>query len=379
MKKFRPYILFTVILFGLLLAVPGLMLFFHKEAQQSGENRALAEMPAFEIAKMDAYPSLFDHYVNDHFPFRNFLLDLSFQYDLLNHQSPIPQVVIGKNDFLFSGEAERALYEGTLDFPEEGMDASVKELIARQERYQREGIRFYVAIAPTAYEIYPECLPEYIQRANETATDRFCRMMSEKAPQIPFLYLKEKMLQSKRFGRLYYKNDNHWNPLGGYYATKALLDMISREFPQLPNDIDGKFTWTPFMRTSGNLGDMLVVRDHFRYLASDTDYRVSFMDSAQYALYENPDHKYPAPDGFAYPWEYERRYSTNRGQQPKILVIRDSYSAAIIPYMTPWFKESVFIFDAWQYGSNDDIIQQEKPDIVLLVIYEPHIRNIPHR
>ena len=376
MKKTNPYIVVTVILFGLLLAVPGLLLFALKGTQQSGENRAMAEMPAFKFSKMDAFPSQFDRFVNDHFPFRSLLLDLSFQYSLINHQSPIPQVVIGKNDFLFSGEVERALFEGTLDFPEEKMKVIVDELLERQARYLREGTRFYVVVAPTAYEIYPEYLPDYLQRTNETATDRFCRMMSEKAPQIPFLYLKEKMQQSKQFGRLYYKNDNHWNPLGGYYATDAILNMMSQDYSQLPDNINDKFTLTSCTRTYGNLGNMLVVLNRFRNLATDTDYRVSFIDSAQYALCENPERKYKAPAGFAYPWEYEWRYTTNQEQHPKILVIRDSYCAAIIPFLTPWFKESVLIFDAWQYGSNDDIIRQEKPDIVLLMIYEPHIRNI---
>ena len=376
MKKTNPYIVVTVILFGLLLAVPGLLLFALKGPQQSGENRAMAEMPAFKFSKMDAFPSQFDRYVNDHFPFRNLLLDLSFQYSLINHQSPIPQVVIGKNDFLFSGEAERTLFEGTLDFSEEKMKIIVDELLERQARYRREGIRFYVVVAPTAYEIYPEYLPDYLQRINETATDRFCRMMSEKAPQIPFLYLKDKMLYNKQFGRLYYKNDNHWNPLGGYYATDAILNLMRHDFPQLPDNINDKFTLTPYIRTFGNLGDMLVVRNQFRNLATDTDYKVSFLDSVQYALCENPERKYEAPADFAYPWEYEWRYTTNQEQHPKILVIRDSYCAAVIPFLTPWFKESVFIFDAWKYGGNDDIIRQEKPDIILLLIYEPHIRNI---
>ena len=376
MKKTNPYIVVTIILFGLLLAVPGLLLFALKGTQQSGENRAMAEIPAFNFSKMDAFPSQFDRYVNDHFPFRNLLLDLSFQYSLINHQSPIPQVVIGKNNFLFSGEGEQILFDGTLEFSEEKMKMIVDELLERQAHYYREGIRFYVVIAPTAYEIYPEFLPDYLQRINETATDRFCRMMSKKAPQIPFLYLKEQLLRSKQFGRLYYKNDNHWNPIGGYHATEAILNLMRHDFPQLPSSINDKFILTPYIRTSGNLGNMLVVRNQFRNLATDTDYKVSFIDSVQYALCENPKRKYEAPAGFAYPWEYEWRYTTNQEKQPKILVIRDSYCAAIIPFLTPWFKESVFIFDAWQYRSNDDIILQEKPDIVLLMIYEPHIRNI---
>ena len=76
------------------------------------------------------------------------------------------------------------------------------------------------------------------------------------------------------------------------------------------------------------------------------------------------------------PYEYEKQFRTNRTDQPKILFVRDSYCNNIIPFVTPYFRESLFIFDAWQYGANWDIIRQEKPDIVVLMIYEPHIRNI---
>jgi hypothetical protein len=58
------------------------------------------------------------------------------------------------------------------------------------------------------------------------------------------------------------------------------------------------------------------------------------------------------------------------------VVIRDSFGGYLIPYLSSWFRESVFLFDNWEYRANDTIIQQEKPDIVLLMVYEPHLRKI---
>lgn len=376
MRKVNPYIVITVILFGLLLAVPGFLLFVQPDNQVNSENRTMAEMPKLNFAQLDEFPHKFDKYVNDHFPFRSTFLNFTFLYSIKNNISPIPDVIIGKDDFLFCGTYERTLYEGTMDFSEEKMLEIVHELADRQERLLRDSIRFYVVLAPSAFEVYPEYLPDYMLRTEKTATDRFCRMMAEKAPQVTCLYLKDKMLKHKKEGRLYLKNDNHWNFLGSEYAAEDILSLMAGDYPQLPQKIRQKFTLEPYIRHEGNLNDMLMLNMALDRFSQDTEYHVHYVDSALYDVHENFNRKYkPIPD-FSYPWDYERRFTTNRSQQPKIVVIRDSFGGYLIPFLSPWFRESVFLFDNWEYGANDAIIQQEKPDIVLLIIYEPHLYKV---
>lgn len=376
MRKVNPYIVITVILFGLLLAVPGFLLFVQPDNQVNSENRTMAEMPKLNFAQLDEFPHKFDKYVNDHFPFRSTFLNFTFLYSIKNNISPIPDVIIGKDDFLFCGTYERKLYEGTMDFSEEKMLEIVHELADRQERLLRDSIRFYVVLAPSAFEVYPEYLPDYMLRTEKTATDRFCRMMAEKAPQVTCLYLKDKMLKHKKEGRLYLKNDNHWNFLGSEYAAEDILSLMAGDYPQLPQKIRQKFTLEPYIRHEGNLNDMLMLNMALDRFSQDTEYHVHYVDSARYDVHENFNRKYkPIPD-FSYPWDYERRFTTNRSQQPKIVVIRDSFGGYLIPFLSPWFRESVFLFDNWEYGANDAIIQQEKPDIVLLIIYEPHLYKV---
>ena len=376
MRKVNPYIVITVILFGLLLAGPGFLLFVQPDNQVNSENRTMAEMPKLNFAQLDEFPHKFDKYVNDHFPFRSTFLNFTFLYSIKNNISPIPDVIIGKDDFLFCGTYERKLYEGTMDFSEERMLEIVHELADRQERLLRDSIRFYVVLAPSAFEVYPEYLPDYMLRTEKTATDRFCRMMAEKAPQVTCLYLKDKMLKHKKEGRLYLKNDNHWNFLGSEYAAEDILSLMAGDYPQLPQKIRQKFTLEPYIRHEGNLNDMLMLNMALDRFSQDTEYHVHYVDSARYDVHENFNRKHkPIPD-FSYPWDYERRFTTNRSQQPKIVVIRDSFGGYLIPFLSPWFRESVFLFDNWEYGANDAIIQQEKPDIVLLIIYEPHLYKV---
>lgn len=377
MKKARhTYAIVTVIVILGMLLFPICQMLFHflPEKKVTGENRAMAARPTLALSTLDAFPGQFDLFFSDHFPFRGTILDVSFQYKLLRHQSPIPDVIMGKRDFLF-GKGEKDLYEGKLIFSESEQQRVADEIARRAKRLDSMGIRFYVVVAPTAMEVYPEYLPDYMQRVDKTATEQFCAMMRKRAPGVRFVYLKEKLLQNKDKARLYYKNDNHWNPVGGYYAAEEILQVMHQDFSLLPESLDGQFVMRPYVKTSGNLGDMIAVNERFRYLAADTDYRITYVDSARYHYEELADRKYEPTPGFAYPWEYEKRYRTDR-KEPKLLVIRDSYAGAVIPYLSSFFSESVFIFDAWQYGANWDIVEQERPDILLLMIYEPHIHNL---
>jgi alginate O-acetyltransferase complex protein AlgJ len=78
---------------------------------------------------------------------------------------------------------------------------------------------------------------------------------------------------------------------------------------------------------------------------------------------------------FAYTWEYENVREIKNSKQPRLLIISDSFGAALFPFLSENFSRTVKIFDAWQYKLNEDIVNSEKPDAVVLVIDEPILRN----
>ena len=48
----------------------------------------------------------------------------------------------------------------------------------------------------------------------------------------------------------------------------------------------------------------------------------------------------------------------------------------LYPLLSEEFSRTVRIFDAWQYKLNEDIIEKEKPDIVILLALEANLRNL---
>jgi hypothetical protein len=366
------YQIITVIAFLTILVLPVFQsitkIFSTQELE--GENRAIAQMPKIDMIRLDDFPSQFTSYYNDNFPFR--ALFFKFDYRIFFKKSPIEQVIIGKNKWLFSGTNEDKMYQGLKPFSEEQIEFAIQNLKARKNKYEEMGIKFYLVIAPTTYEVYPEHLPLYFIRTKKTLTDKFCEHL--KNTDIPFIYLKEELLKNKTAGQLYCRLDNHWNELGSYFAYKATVDFIKKDFPQIPVYALADFEMTPQYNKSGNLVNML--NDNFKSIFDeDVSYQVKLKDSIK-SWREVEKVGYPCVEGFPYPWVYEVTGETSCKELPNIVIIRDSYFSSLVPFFYNSFSRSVAIFDSWNYKENMDIVLNENPKIVLLFIYEPHISSL---
>jgi hypothetical protein len=335
------------------------------------ENRVLAAKPIFDLKKMDAYPAAYEKWYNDHFLGRNRILRLHhlMSYSLFS-KSPIPQkVAIGKDGWFFETDKERAFFNGTFTRSDEEINQLVQELRLRTEEYAKMGIKFYVFFAPMKQEIYPEKLPAYYRRSpNGTLTDKIIAAI-KKDTSINFIDCKEGLLQQKKIQRLYHKTDNHWNAVGGYYAYRTIISRLSVDFQELEAIPLTHIEFKTEINNGGNLAIMMGV-DFIKY---EEDFKpVILKAKAKEAAKRN----YPIPPGFVKAGEYEMGFEQTDTELPKMVFIRDSYGEVLMPYLKENFSRSLFIFDAWQYGFNKEIMEAEKPDIVVLEIFEPYIFNM---
>lgn len=69
-------------------------------------------------------------------------------------------------------------------------------------------------------------------------------------------------------------------------------------------------------------------------------------------------------------WIRYRNPSTNN---LKVLIFRDSFTSGILPYLKESFGEILFI---WDYKLNKELIEQEKPDILIHIIVERNITQL---
>ena len=311
------------ILFFAVCAVPGVLLLHQPEEDTSNaEKRKLAELPDFydENGNFNQnWSSEFQSYVSDHFGFRKNLvsLDSHLKADLL-HVSAEEDVIIGKDGWLF--------YTPTVDnfigretISELGLQNIVHNLEMMQKFAEQQGSQFILAVVPNKNTVYPEYMPDnYRQFSNHIfLNDILAEKNSVNTVQL------EKILSETRRNTpelLYHKQDTHWNNMGALIGYRAIMDSTGLEYHHYSDaECHMEQNW------KGDLQNML------------------FPDSAVL------DDNYIYNIDFQY--TYQGRYrdsdditinTSNPSGTGSLLMFRDSFGAAVIPYFSQNFQTAQY-------------------------------------
>jgi alginate O-acetyltransferase complex protein AlgJ len=372
-KTTRTYNIILTLLFLCLILfcfLNDLFVFYKVPEISATENRRLASKPVFDLSNLDPYPKLYENYFNDQFPFRK---DISLLNTLICffvfHQSPLPGTVeTGKHGWLFFDQKESIVYQGKFDLSDRQVKALVSELHNRAIDMRNKGIRYYVAFPPMKPEIYPEYLPPDFSRARDgTVTDKIVDAI-KKDTVIHYIDIKEALLRAKIHGRLYNQTDNHWNRIGSFYGYTEIINTIRKDFPRVKPVTRSDFSFRIVKRPAGNLANMIGLSKYLTEVEFDPEMKKSRTRSL-------PPYHHP-PKWMSNSGEYEQIWETGDPTLPNMVIIRDSYTNALKPYLNESFNKITYIFDEWKYRENSEIIDDVKPDIVLLIIFEPHISHV---
>lgn len=337
----------------------------------SFENRQPAKQPSFNISKLDPFPNAFESFYNDGFNLRAKIIQ-GFNLYTLEYlkKSPIPEkVILGKENWLYSAGLEMESYQGKNRLTEKELSDFKLELDYRKNYLEKLGCEFYFLIAPAKANIYSEHIPYQYSRINDVCWGEQLNDYLNRNCQVKPISIFETLRDKKRLDDVYFHLDNHWNSLGGFYAANAVLDSIHKKFkfckviPRLNYKIKRSGECV------GNLNKMLGNLPLF----SEACFELEALTPLKAKKGKAGGHLPVA--GFPYPWEYEKDKETADTTGPKLLVISDSFGENIFPYLAECFSRSVKIFDAWQYKLNEEIVLKEKPDVYLLVVHEPLLRN----
>lgn len=333
------------------------------------ENKKKNEKPIFNINYLDNYPKQYEAYLSDNFSLRGLFLKYIGDINTnLWKKSPKPdKLIIGKEKWLFNVDKELNFYLGKTYFTDEELQIILDEFLYRKETLHNMGIEMHMVINPTKYSVFPEYLPAYMNgSASKNIADQLIEYFRENSS-IEIIYPKDTLLSLKNEAELYYKGDNHWNGIGAYYAAEYIAHKIySCSIVNLPLesfDIDTVYNW------KGNLAHMTANANNFaenRY-----DLKLKLNDAEEFNR-----NTFKPIEGFVYAWDYQKSYRSRNDSLPDALIIRDSFGNALIPYMKNTFYHSTFIFDAWHYGFNLDIIRKENPDVVVYMVLESLLPNI---
>lgn len=325
----------------------------------STENRALAQRPAFSFGDwgaVRAFPKRYEEYFNDHFGFRNWLVRLGSLIKVKYLKvSSMPAAIIGKKGWFFL-HSENA-YDGVSINDYRGLDTlspqqleTIKHNIGIQTLWlARQGIKYYILIAPNKHSIYPEYMPDSIQVVRRrTRYDQIIDCLKESNLDSRLIDVRDLLRQAKAYYPVYYKTDHHWNRFGAFVAVQALVGALSENFEGLePLKLSHYKVTVERTNGIGNLARILAMVDELE----DREVWLKLDPSA-------------VPD-------YAARQELLK-TAPKIMVFGDSFFDAMKEFMAEHFDSVIFAKRERLGNLNYRKIETEKPDAVVLEMVESY-------
>lgn len=337
---------------------------------ESAENRSLTTRPKININRMDSYPKKYNAYFEDHFTLRNRLIKLhTYITTQLFHKNIVSnKVVIGKNDWLFIVDHELDNYRGVNLFDSTQLRLLKNEFEYRNEILKKMGIKMYFIIVPDKYSIYSENLPVYIKKGKPGRTQQVIDYFA-KYSDVKVINAADSLRRYKGEIPIYYKYDTHWNEVGGFHFSKIITSYLLQDSVNVINHTIGKYELTSSPRLRGNISSMLPGTKAYHELSYSL---VPTFDAADTI----DTIRYICPYNFSLAHRYQFLFTSHNPELANVLIIRDSFGDNMMPYFKNNVNNSTFIFDAWQFGFNLEIIEKEQPDVVIYLVLENLMQNI---
>ncbi|MCE2742407.1 MAG: hypothetical protein LW701_02370 [Fluviicola sp.] len=336
----------------------------------NNENRKLADRPSLTIKDIEKFPMKYESYYNDNFTVRSILV----KYYALNNikifkKSPIPEsVVIGVDGWMFLAGREYESYLGQNNLKPWEMKAISEELEYRKEYLAKRGCKFYFMVAPAKTSIYPEKVSNNEQRKFNSWGEQLVKYL-DKNCQVKPINVYDVLRKNKSKELLYFKLDNHWNNLGGFYASNEVLARMKEEDTSIYLNNINDYTIKRENRSIGNIVNMFPNVEDFK------DFYVKPYPKKGYKASEAAKKGYPVPPMFE-AYKYENSREIVGSKKKKLMIVSDSFGGYMFPFMAETFSRTIKIFDKWEYKLNEKIVEQEKPDVMLLICLESNLRSI---
>lgn len=240
------------------------------------------------------------------------------------------QVLLGKEDWLFYKSTEDgdpiSDYQGINHYDEATMQAYADKLTNERNQFANYGIDFYILSIPNKSSVYPEYMPDTIERKDTTSRTDLLMKYLEENTDLNVVDAKTTLVKAKKKKPVYYKSDTHFNQIGAFVTVQALKDKIDGKTDSLK---DVKFD--------------KVMNNYSGDLACLCDMQDTFNDDIQYQL-------------------DAATVNTKIKSNKRILVIGDSFSEVMQSIMSQYFAE-VKTVNIWSFEPS--LLDEYKPDIVV--------------
>lgn len=294
-------------------------------------NQKLAPLPALQT--QDGGPNLdylsgLGEYFDDHFGYRDVLITANARLRALLGTSATDQVVLGADGWLYYG-GTLPDYLGQNLLPEESLAAIAHNLALTQQYAEDAGAAFAFAIAPDKNSLWPDAMPYYYLRSSQPHNAERLKPYLEEAG-VNYVDLFALFEGSMAAGEPvhYLKTDSHWDNYGALGAYDALAGSLGcRQLGAAESD----GFWGP--GTVGDLQAMLYPADG---ACEDNWFLPGYNDDAGFA-----GSLWDYTEGSAVTDARVRTVAMGDAEG-RLLMFRDSFGNALLPYAAAAFEEALF-------------------------------------
>ncbi len=325
------------------------------------ENRELAQRPEFSFSALFSgkFMDKFESYTTDQFAFRDSWTTMKAGCEL----------ALGKKEnkgvYLCSDGSLIERYTA----PDKGLlETNISSVHSFAES---SGVPVYFALIPGASEIRSEVLPKFAPNYSQGAAIAYCYENSG-ANNIDLV---DKMsAHSNEY--TYYRTDHHWTSLGAFYALETILEGLGEKTYSLsdftPETVSDAFYGTVYSKSGfswvkPDSMDIFTPQDEstqvFNYVSGEAEtgtmYDMEYLDKKD---------KYSMFMGGITPLAVVK---TGISDADSILIIRDSYTDSLVPFLQQSFSE-IHLMDLRYYknqllaGSVHDYVKDNNIDKVLI-------------
>lgn len=355
----RPGRNVLTLLFVVVIWLPLVVMVITPQKQVSElENRRLAEAPEFNAEAPRQFADGFEQYFNDHFGFRQDLIHLFRLLEVkVFRVSQAGNVIFGKDGWLFQAGSEQiADIRNNWPYNESELKEWARVLSAKHDALNERGIDYLFVFAPNKHLVYPEKLPASMNRVrDESRADQLIDYLVEHTD-VPILDLRPALFEAKERLRPYHRTDTHWNAWGAYAGYRALIERLAERVPGL----------RPVRLNAGDFAKRETPGwDLARTLSMQGELREMEVHPARWqpgcAVYEGLPEDFTRADRNNKP--FTTRCDSGAG---RLLMFRDSYSLAMMPYLSETFKY-IHYYPASPVPRDGmlKVVDEHEPDVVI--------------
>ena len=374
----------TLVIFGFISAVD------KNKTVSKEENRKLAERPKFSFSSLFSgeYTVAYEDFYSDNFPARSFFMSCSNKINdvFTRFSGGSDEVMISteKKDEDFVGEGVDLLGDKKQGMKENNAevapdsDASIRgsillagnraleiyyhnqenskayaDILNKTAAAMPQGVKFYSMLCPTAIEFYGTAEYRNGVHSQRDSIQKTYDMLSDSIVKVDAY---SNLVDSVK-DYIYFRTDHHWTARGAYCGYKAFCDVSGNTATPLESFATHKL--------DGFLGSLYKASQQAQVLADNPDYVECFDLSVDVQNTVYPNTVMNPTDGVSTYVVAREVNDTNKylafiaGDQPlekivtsvkngkKILVIKESYGNAFVPFLCNNYEEIYVIDPRW--------------------------------